>query len=114
MSASEPKAEIQAFYAAECQLFRSNPARQMPEARLSKHRVSDVYSKIAPLYDSWAWLTETKARSQCLDLAAIRDGEDVLEVAIGTGRAFVKILKANPSGRNEGIDLTAAMLNRAE
>jgi ubiquinone/menaquinone biosynthesis C-methylase UbiE len=38
-------------------------------------------------------------------LAAIRDGEDVLEVAVGTGLAFERILQANPSGRNEGIDL---------
>jgi ubiquinone/menaquinone biosynthesis C-methylase UbiE len=47
-------------------------------------------------------------------LAAVRDGEDVLEVAVGTGLAFVKILEANPSGNNEGIDLTSAMLMRAK
>ena len=86
----------------------------MSNATLPKERISDVYSKIAPLYDIWAWLTETKARSRCLELAAIRDGEDVLEVAVGTGLAFVKILIANPFGRNEGVDLTAAMLIRAE
>ncbi|NIS88801.1 MAG: methyltransferase domain-containing protein [Woeseiaceae bacterium] len=76
--------------------------------------MSDVYSKIAPLYDVWAWLTETNARRRCLELAAIQDGEDVLEVAVGTGLAFVEILEANPSGHTEGIDLTAAMLARAE
>jgi ubiquinone/menaquinone biosynthesis C-methylase UbiE len=38
----------------------------------------------------------------------------VLEVAVGTGLAFERILKLNPSGRNEGIDLTEAMLKRAE
>jgi ubiquinone/menaquinone biosynthesis C-methylase UbiE len=86
----------------------------MSKAKLSREQVSDVYNRIAPLYDSWAWLTETRARSRCLELAAIRDGEDVLEVAVGTGLAFVKILTANPSGRNEGIDLTAAMLLRAQ
>lgn len=86
----------------------------MSKAKLSKERVSEVYSKIAPLYNSWAWLTEARARSRCLELAAIRDGEDVLEVAVGTGLAFIEILEANPSGRNEGIDLTGAMLIRAE
>jgi ubiquinone/menaquinone biosynthesis C-methylase UbiE len=35
-------------------------------------------------------------------------------VAVGTGLAFERILQANPSGRNEGIDLTEAMLHRAE
>jgi len=86
----------------------------MPRANLAKEQISVVYSKIAPLYDLWACLTEADARKRCLELAAIADGEDVLEVAVGTGLAFVEILKANPSGRNEGVDLTAAMLTRAE
>ena len=86
----------------------------MPDARITKEQIPDVYGRIAPLYDVWAWLTERDARERCLELAAIRDGEDVLEVAVGTGLTFVKILEANPSGRNEGIDLTPAMLIHAE
>lgn len=86
----------------------------MPEARLTKNRVPEVYRRIAPSYDIWGRLTESKARDRCLELAAIQDGEDVLEVAVGTGLAFEMILAANPTGRNEGIDLTAAMLQRAE
>lgn len=86
----------------------------MLDAKIKKDRVPDVYSKIAPIYDIWAWLTERVARDRCLKLAAIRDGEDVLEVAVGTGLAFVRILETNPSGRNEGIDLTSAMLARAK
>ena len=87
--------------------------RHMPDAQIGKDRVSDIYRKIAPAYDLWAWCTERKARDRCLELAAIQDGEDVLEVAVGTGLAFERILQANPSGRNEGIDLTEAMLIRA-
>ena len=86
----------------------------MLDARIKKSRVPDVYRRIAPVYDIWAWLTERKARGRCLELAAIRDGEDILEVAVGTGLTFEKILEANPSGQNEGVDLTAAMLERAE
>ncbi len=86
----------------------------MLDARLEKSRVSDVYRRVAPSYDLWAWLTESKARDRCLELAAIQNGEAVLEVAVGTGLAFERILKSNPSGRNEGIDLTEAMLIRAE
>ena len=86
----------------------------MPDAQIEKDRIADVYRKIAPSYDLWAWLTESKARNRCLELAAIRNGEAVLEVAVGTGLAFARILEANPSGRNEGIDLTEAMLIRAE
>ena len=86
----------------------------MIDAKISKDQVPDVYCKVAWIYDFWALLTEGKARARCLDMAAIQDGEDVLEVAVGTGLAFVDILEANPSGRNEGVDLTAAMLARAE
>lgn len=86
----------------------------MLDAQLEKSRVADIYRRIAPSYDLWALLTERKARDRCLELAAIEDGEAVLEVAVGTGLAFKKILRSNPSGRNEGIDLTEAMLRRAE
>ena len=86
----------------------------MADAQIEKGRVADLYRKIAPSYDLWAWLTESKARNRCLELAAIKDGELVLEVAVGTGLALEMILEANPSGRNEGIDLTEAMLSRAE
>ena len=85
----------------------------MRDAQFEKTRVVGIYRKIAPSYDLWAWLTESKARDRCLELAAIQNGEEVLEVAVGTGLAFERILKANPSGRNEGIDLTEAMLIRA-
>ena len=83
-------------------------------AQIEKKQVPLIYRKIAPTYDAWAWMTERKARARCLEMAAIRDGEDVLEVAVGTGLAFEKILAANPSGNNEGIDLTPEMLQRAE
>lgn len=86
----------------------------MPDARINQGQISDLYRKIAPGYDLWARLTESRARDRCLKIAAIQDGESVLEVAVGTGLAFERILKANPSGRNEGIDLTEAMLIRAE
>jgi ubiquinone/menaquinone biosynthesis C-methylase UbiE len=86
----------------------------MLDAHIDKNRIPDIYRRIAPSYDLWAWLTESKARDRCLELAAIQDGESVLEVAVGTGLAFDKILKSNPSGQNEGIDLTEAMLDRAE
>lgn len=83
------------------------------EARLKKEEVVKVYSGLAPLYDLWGKLTETRARWRALDLARIRDGEAILEVAVGTGLTFVEILRANPHGNNTGVDLTLAMLEKA-
>ena len=85
----------------------------MLEARIPKAQVQEVYRRLAAHYDAWARRFEEKARRRCLELAAIRDGEAVLEVAVGTGLTFVEILKQNPHGRNEGIDITEAMLGQA-
>jgi ubiquinone/menaquinone biosynthesis C-methylase UbiE len=80
------------------------------EARIAKSDVPEVYRRLAPHYDAWARRTEGRARRRCLELAAIRDGEAVLEVAVGTGLTFAEILRRNPHGRNEGIDITEEML----
>ncbi len=71
------------------------------------------YSKIAWLYNFWGWLTESNANRKVLELAAIKDGECILEVAVGTGKLFEQIAKSNPKGFTAGIDLTPAMLNKA-
>lgn len=83
-------------------------------AKLKKTDVVDVYSQTAWIYDLWGALTETRARQRALELARIRNGEKVLEVAVGTGLTFREILRANPDGENIGIDLTPAMLHKAE
>jgi Uma2 family endonuclease len=45
-----------------------------------------------------------------LELAAIRPGEDVLEVATGTGVQLVRLAAANPGGRTVGVEPSAGML----
>jgi ubiquinone/menaquinone biosynthesis C-methylase UbiE len=80
---------------------------------LTKREVVRVYSRQAPIYDVWAAVTESRARRRALQLAAVRDGESILEVAVGTGLLFVALLGQNPNGRTEGIDLTEAMLAKA-
>jgi ubiquinone/menaquinone biosynthesis C-methylase UbiE len=80
---------------------------------LTKVDIVDVYSRTAAGYDVWANLTESRARRHVLELLDVRDGEAVLEVAVGTGLLFVEVLKCNPHGRTVGVDLTEAMLKQA-
>lgn len=87
--------------------------RDILSSRLDKSEIPGTYRRVAPVYDMWGRLTESRARRRSLELAAIRDGESVLEVAVGTGLAFAEVLKSNSSGRNVGLDLTDAMLERA-
>lgn len=88
--------------------------KKILEARIRKNDVPTVYAKIAPKHDMWGKVAESKARNRCLELANIQNREAVLEVAVGTGLAFEEILKANPDGRNEGVDLAEEMLIRAK
>jgi ubiquinone/menaquinone biosynthesis C-methylase UbiE len=83
------------------------------ERTLVKSEVPRVYAGKARFYDLWAALTESRARRRALELARVRDGEAVLEVAVGTGLAFAELLRQNPNGINEGVDLTEPMLERA-
>ena len=82
-------------------------------ARLAHADVPRVYRRIAPTHDVWAALAEARARRLALGWAAVRDGERVLEAAVGTGLAFADLIRQNPSGYTLGLDRTPAMLARA-
>lgn len=45
----------------------------MQDAKPEKGQVAKIYRRIAPYYDLWAWLTESKARDRCLELAGSDD-----------------------------------------
>ena len=85
----------------------------MLPAKLTKAQIPKVYEGKAAIYDIWGRLTESNAQDRCLELANIQDGEAILEVAVGTGLSFQRILRQNPSGINEGLDLSPAMLAKA-
>ncbi len=84
------------------------------DARVSQAEVAGIYNSLASVYDIWGNLTESKARSRALELAEIKNGQHILEVAVGTGLAFFEIVKRNPDGTNIGIDISAGMLKKAE
>jgi len=82
-------------------------------AAVTQADIPGVYARIARIYDLWAAATESRARARTLELAGIRDGERILEIAVGTGGTFAEVLRRNPTGQNAGIDLTPEMLARA-
>ncbi len=84
------------------------------EARVSQNEIASVYDSLAKIYDLWGKLTESRARNRALELAEIKNGLAILEVAVGTGLAFYEIVKRNPDGTNMGIDISAGMLKKAE
>jgi len=84
------------------------------EARVSQNEIAFVYDNLSGIYDIWGKLTESRARNRAIELAAIEDGQQVLEVAVGTGLAFYEIVKRNSHGLNVGIDLSPGMLRKAK
>jgi ubiquinone/menaquinone biosynthesis C-methylase UbiE len=87
---------------------------KMLNRKFSEDEVKNSYSKVAWFYDFWSWLTESKAAEKVIEIADIKDGESILEVAVGTGLVFKEILKRNPSGINKGTDISPTMLSRAD
>lgn len=86
---------------------------QKLDARISQADIASVYDSISHTYDIWGKLAETRARNRAIELAQIRDGQKILEVAVGTGLAFYEIVKRNPNGTNIGVDISKGMLKKA-
>lgn len=72
-----------------------------------------LYALTAPVYARLTAPLSSRARRAGLAHLAPTDGERILEVGTGPGRAFHQLLRANPSGWTDGLDATPAMLRRA-
>jgi ubiquinone/menaquinone biosynthesis C-methylase UbiE len=82
------------------------------DARYTHGELIRKYNRIASIYDLFGIFMASKARQRALEMASIRNGEKVLEVALGTGLNFSEILKRNPHGWVQGIDVSSKMLER--
>ena len=82
-------------------------------AYVSPGKLPRLYHWLAPVYDLAGVLIGSQARILALERARIQNGEHVLELGVGTGLTFAQIVRRNPAGRNEGLDITEAMVARA-
>jgi len=83
------------------------------DATVSQSEIPGVYDSLSKTYDIWGKLAETQARNRAIELADIRDGQTILEVAVGTGLGFYEIVQRNPKGTNIGVDISPGMLQKA-
>lgn len=72
------------------------------------------FSGAAWFYDVWAKLTESKAADLALDWADLPGKANILEVAVGTGLFFERLVEKNPDGYTAGFDLSREMLGKAK
>jgi ubiquinone/menaquinone biosynthesis C-methylase UbiE len=89
-----------------------NPITLVP-AQLTQDSVRTTYDLYSSVYDLWGGLTESNARNHAIELAGVRDGDTILDVAVGTGLMLEKIAPVNPRGKMTGIDISVGMLNKA-
>ena len=67
--------------------------QEILKARSTDDEIVRKYNRIASIYDLFGILMESKARQGALDIAAIENGEKVLEVALGTGSILWRSLR---------------------
>ena len=84
------------------------------DARVPQNEIPGVYDSLSKTYDIWGKLAETHARNRAIELADIKDGQAILEVAVGTGLGFFEIVQRNPNGINFGVDISQGMLQKAK
>jgi ubiquinone/menaquinone biosynthesis C-methylase UbiE len=75
--------------------------------------LAKLYTRLAPIYGFWGAATEARARERALQAAALRNGESVLEVAVGTGTFFAQLAATPGLAQVTGIDLAEGMIRRA-
>lgn len=83
------------------------------ERSLNESQTIKEFKQVLWFYDFWGRLTESKTARKVLELAAIKNGSAVLDVACGTGEMLQKVLELNPDGKNSGTDLSPDMLAKA-
>jgi len=82
--------------------------------KLDNRQTQKNYKNVAWFYNIWSQLTESRAAEKVIELAEIKDGERIIEIACGTGLVLKEILRRNPNGENLGIDLSNEMLSKAK
>lgn len=88
------------------------PPESIP-AGLAPEQAIAVYDRLASRYDLLTRPFESRAHRRVLELAAPQGEQRVLEVAVGTGVAFVSLAAANRGGLTVGLDASRPMLDRA-
>lgn len=92
--------------------MKNNVQNGVIEAPVDTAKIRKVYNALSHVY-SMADLVEKKARTRGVELANIKPGDKVLEVAVGVGGTFSEILKrVRRDSTVHGIDLSPKMLEK--
>ena len=87
---------------------------QILPRKFSIEKTQKNFSAVSKYYDFWAQVTETKAIETALDnIEPVVNGR-ILDIGVGTGEMFYKIISLNKDGYNIGLDISPSMLIKAK
>ncbi len=72
------------------------------------------FSRVVWFYDFWGKITESKAINEAISISGISDNIKALDIGVGTGQLFEKIILKNKNGLNFGVDLSPGMIAKAK
>jgi ubiquinone/menaquinone biosynthesis C-methylase UbiE len=86
---------------------------QISPVNRSKSAAREAYDRMSSVYDLLAGSSETPLMRRGLEMLAVGEGESVLEIGCGTGKAQVELCnRVGAAGRLFGIDLSPGMLQQ--
>lgn len=81
----------------------------------SLHRTARYYDRLSHIYDFITTGPEDRITRRAINQFAIRDGEKILEIGFGTGKAISHLIMQSGHAENVvGIDLSMGMCQRAK
>jgi ubiquinone/menaquinone biosynthesis C-methylase UbiE len=88
-------------------------AEEPPDNRLSLSRLAEIYDRTAPFYDSVVAAQQATAKLAALEVLARKPNERFLEVGVGTGWAFSRVIESTGPDGAIGADVAAGMIGIA-
>lgn len=88
---------------------KQRPRENDPLPHTIAERTRRVYDAIAHVYPLSTYFFHRKAHAYTLKNSGIRNGDRVLEIAIGSGEMFRKLVEINQDGTTIGLDLAPNM-----
>jgi ubiquinone/menaquinone biosynthesis C-methylase UbiE len=102
------------MYVAESERESRLNAGAAEETLAPPKRTRFLYDLVAPLYPISSRLFHARAHAKTLEMLNMRDGSSVLEVAMGSGEMFDRLVRANPAGQTIGVDFSANMAAQSQ
>lgn len=84
------------------------------EVRRDPAAVVRMYSRVAPLYEVWGRMADSKVRREVRRLVADGGHGTVVEVGCGTAVVLADLARDNPEGKTIGYDLAPGMIAAAQ